>query len=129
MDPSRNDPKERPELPRTGFDDARKLNELRRQAQQRMEQDERTAEWPVPPPPRLGSPDAKPGLETVYGAPPIFPQNQGSPVAPAPVYGAPPVPAPVYGAPAVPVRNRNWMIGILLVLLAAIVALIVISRL
>src|SRR5579885_1398753 len=74
-----------PTLPREGFDDAQKLAELRRQAQQRMREEEKAASN-VPTDPH------------------------GVPFVPvAPVYGGPPTPSPsdanrvnqtVYGAPA-----------------------------
>jgi len=106
----------KPDLPREGFADPDKLSDLRTEAQQRMEAEERA--YGIPSPTALPFRDSF--TETVYGGPPLPPDNT------APVHGAPPFqppPAPVYGGPPLPpTRSRSALIiGAIAVLVAILI--------
>jgi hypothetical protein len=148
-DPKNPDPNAKPNepaLPREGFDDARRLAELRRQAQQRMREDEQAASnvptdpHGIPAAPVYGGPpldwsrDSRVN-ETVYGAPPFRndvprPSDTAPRTPVAAVYGGPPpeyrapYPAPVYGGAPIPRPVSSVRIVLIAIGIGAVILLL-----
>ena len=142
----KNKPDPDPGFPREGFDDAQRLADLRRQAQQRMREEEQAANnvptdpHGIPVAPVYGGPPFRPSPsddsrvnQTVYGAPPLrMDTERPGPPPIAAVYGGPPeayregnrtpYPAPAYGGAPRPVASSRILliaIGIGIVILVA----------
>jgi hypothetical protein len=142
-----------PALPREGFDDAQRLAELRRQAQQRLREEAQAASnvptdphgVPVAPvyggPPFRPSPSPSPSEDnrvnqTVYGAPPFRddvprPSDTAPHTPVAAVYGGPPpeyrppYPAPAYGGAPRPVPEPASSVRIVLIAIGVGIAILI----